>query len=96
VRPQHKCARLHVQGDPGPRLLQVATLLTAAARLSRDPSVAAMAAAVTQGLMFTSVCRGFISGQGHPLVEDASTPTGSAEVSSALATTSRAWHHLSC
>ena len=49
------------QGDPGPRLLQVAELLTAAASTSSSAGVAAMAASVVQGIMFTSVCRGFIS-----------------------------------
>lgn len=55
----------HAQGDPAPRLLRVAGLLRDAAALSRDAAVAAMAAAATQSLMFTSVCRGFISGAAH-------------------------------
>lgn len=53
------------QGDPGPRLLRVAGLLRDAAACSGDAAVAAMAAAATHSLMFTSVCRGFVSTQGH-------------------------------
>lgn len=53
------------QGDPAPRLLRVAGLLRDAAALGGDAAVAAMAASAVQGLMFTSVCRGFISGAAH-------------------------------
>ncbi|BDA40960.1 hypothetical protein COCOBI_01-6140 [Coccomyxa sp. Obi] len=69
-----------MQGDPGPRLLQVAGLLTAAASTSSSAAVAAMAASVVHGIMFTSVCRGFISGQGHSADADLPEARGTTEV----------------
>ena len=69
-----------MQGDPGPRLLQVAGLLTAAARMSSSAAVAALAASVINGIMFTSVCRGFISGQGHSPDASPSDAHGTTEV----------------
>lgn len=68
------------QGDPGPRLLQVAGLLTAAASTSSAAAMAAMAASVVQSIMFTSVCRGFISGQGHNADTDLPEACGTTEV----------------
>lgn len=79
-----------VQGDPGPRLLHVAGLLTSAATLSSSPAVGAMAAAVVQSLMFTSVCRGFISGQGHSADASPREGSGTTEVQLSLLPSSTA------
>lgn len=49
------------QGDPGPRLMRMAALLTEAAQLSGSAAAAAVAAQAIQGLTFTSVCRGFVT-----------------------------------
>ena len=69
-----------MQGDPGPRLLKVTGLLTAAASIGRAAAVAAMAVSVIQGIMFTSVCRGFISGQSHSPDASPSDAHGTIEV----------------
>ncbi|KAK9841839.1 hypothetical protein WJX81_006512 [Elliptochloris bilobata] len=76
-----------VQGGPGPRLMRVAALLTAAAQLSGSAAAAAVAAQAIQGLTFTSVCRGFVTAGGEA-------PSGAPSQRSNTVEVIECWHLL--
>lgn len=59
--PRTEAAPAVRQGDPGPRLMRMAALLTEAAQLNGSATAAAVAARAIQGLTFSSVCRGFVT-----------------------------------